>query len=103
MGICTPWVISAATLLRVETFGVDNSRPLPELSSAESATSRLNAPLTEPRVNPTTLLAPPAAGRIPPVPPTAAPGARPASVPLFGNARPVVLPRAGVTCPVKPH
>src|SRR6266853_2037551 len=96
-------VMARCVLFNVDTFGVDNSRPLPELSSAESATSRLNAPLTEPRVNPTALVAPPAAGRFTAVPPTPAPGARPAIVPLLGNAREVVLPRAGETAPVKPH
>src|SRR6266853_64307 len=70
-------VMARCVLFSVDTFGVDNSRPLPELSSAESATSRLNAPLTEPRVNPTALVAPPAAGRFTAVPPTPAPGARP--------------------------
>src|SRR5689334_23347093 len=104
MGICTPWVISAATLLSVDTFGVESRRPLPEVSSAVNATSRLNAPLTEPSVRPTALVGPPRAGRFTAVPGfTPAPGARPPSVPLLGNARLVVLPSSGETAPLKPH
>ena len=44
-------------------------------------------------------VAAPAAGRLTAFPPTAAP----VSVPLFGKARPVVLPSAGETTPLKPH
>src|SRR5204862_1898781 len=104
MGICTPCVISAAMLFSVDTFGVESSRPLPELSSAESATSRLNEPLTEPSVNPTALVAAPTAGRFTAVPGgTPAPGVMPPIVTLLGNARGGVLSREGVTEPLQPH
>src|SRR5216684_812785 len=55
IGISTPCVISAATLLSVDTFGVDRSRRLPLASAALSATSRLKAPLIEPSASPTAL------------------------------------------------
>src|SRR5262245_40935726 len=99
-------------LFCVVTRGVESSRPLPLRSSAVRATSRLNAPLIEPSARPTALLAAgtprltdvgtlgfvdePATG--PCVPPT-----RPPRLPLFGNARPVVLPRPGSTRPLNPH
>src|SRR3989338_5415242 len=108
MGICTPCVISAATLLRVDTFGVDSSRPLPDRSSADKATSRLNAPLIAPSCRPTALVAPGAprftaveVGELEftPAPVVGAPWAprRPPSAPLLGNARLVVLPSCGET------
>ena len=58
IGICVPCVISAATLFCVVTRGVDRMRPLPDVSSAVSATSRLNAPLIDPSARPTALVAP---------------------------------------------
>ena len=54
-----PCVISASTLFCVDTRGVESRRPLPLVSSADSATSRLNAPFTEPSARPTALVAPP--------------------------------------------
>src|SRR5262245_38690867 len=104
-----PCVISAAMLFRVDTFGVDSSRPLPDVSSADSATSRLNAPLIDPSIRPTALDAagaarftavdvPPGPCVTPGVPPT-----RPPSEPLLGNDIGVVLPSAGDTLPLKPH
>src|SRR5512145_3143374 len=104
MGIWMPCVISAATLFKVETFGVDSRRPLPFRSSAVSATSRLNAPLIDPIVRPTALLAP-GTGRLTAVPaggtPVArVPGAVPVRAPLLGKARFVVLPSVGDTFPV---
>ena len=98
-----PCLISASTLFCVDTRGVDSTRPLPVVSSADSATSRLNAPLTEPSCSPTALGAPAtgrltAVGRPPVVPPVP-----PDSDPLLGNARFVVLPSAGSTRPLKPH
>ena len=56
IGICTPCVISASPLFCVDTRGVDRTRRLPELSAAESARSRLNAPLIEPSARPTALV-----------------------------------------------
>src|SRR5262249_14728293 len=56
-GTWTPWATSASTLFCVETLGVERRRALPVLSAAESATSRLNAPLTDPSANPTALVA----------------------------------------------
>ena len=51
-GICTPCMISASTLFCVVTRGVESTRPLPVRSSADSATSRLKAPLTAPSARP---------------------------------------------------
>ena len=53
-----PCLISASTLFCVETRGVESTRPLPVVSSADSATSRLNAPLIDPSCSPTALVAP---------------------------------------------
>ena len=86
-------------------------RPLPLRSSAVSATSRLNAPLTEPSARPIADVAP-GTGRLTAVAVVSLPVARvsfgvfvapvrPLSVPLFGNARPVVLPIAGVDAAVE--
>ena len=57
IGICTPCVISAATLFCVATRGVERMRPWPDDSSADKATSRLTAPLTEPSARPIPLVA----------------------------------------------
>src|SRR5256885_797592 len=46
-------------LFCVVTRGVERMRPLPVVSSADSARSRLNAPLTDPSARPTALVAPP--------------------------------------------
>src|SRR5207247_4423565 len=98
-----PCTISAVTLFNVETFGVDSKRPLPELSSADSATSRLNAPLIAPSCRPTALVAA-GVGRFTAVlAGTPVPVARPLAVPLLGNARFVVLPSSGETAPENPH
>ena len=75
-------------------------------SSAVSATSRLNAPLTDPSARPTALVGAPTP-RFTAVGCAARPlrrrrrGRR--ALPLFGNARFVVLPSAGSTRPLKPH
>src|SRR5690606_40019890 len=53
----SPCVISASMLFCVDTRGVDSSRPCPVSSSADSATSRLMAPLMEPTARPTVELA----------------------------------------------
>ena len=97
-GIWTPCVTSASTLFNVVTRGVDRMRPFPVDSSAVRATSRLNAPLTEPSARPTALVAWPtprftAVGWLPGpcVGPT-----RPLRLPLLGNARFVVLPSDGL-------
>src|SRR6266851_3693253 len=55
MGICTPCLISASPLFWVDTRGVERMRTWPLVSAADSATSRLNAPLTEPSANPIAL------------------------------------------------
>src|SRR5215467_10675067 len=93
-------------LFCVDTRGVDSTRPLPVVSRADSATSRLNAPLTEPRCRPAALDAP-GTGRLTavgePLTPPVVPPVAPDSDPLFGNARPVVLPSVGETLPLNPH
>src|ERR1019366_6993659 len=100
-------MISASTLFCIVTRGVERRRPLPELSSADRATSRLKAPLTEPSCRPTALVAAPTAGRLTAVPAgtpvVVLAGIPPPRVPLLGNARFVVLPSAGETAPLKPH
>src|SRR4051794_27929765 len=99
-------------LFCVVTRGVDSTRPLPDVSSADNATSRLNAPLIDPSASPTALLAPgaprftavgidplvlePAAG-------PCAPPVRPARFPLFGNASGVVFPSAASARLLNPH
>src|SRR5438477_12158911 len=96
-------------LFCVVTRGFERMRPLPVVSSAESATSRLNAPFTDPSARPTALVAADA-GRLTavgtlgtaPVPVPCTVPARPAGLPLFGEARFVVLPSAGSTRPPKP-
>ena len=114
-GICTPCVISASTLFCVVTRGVDRMRPLPDRSSADSAMSRLNAPLIEPSASPTALVArrhAPGSTAVPadrrglarmsvPAPRALQAAGRPPSEPLFGNARPVVLPMFGVDAAVE--
>ena len=81
-------------------------RPLPLRSSAVSATSILNAPLTAPSARPIAEVAPGTAeidgrrgrvvrGRTARRSARWSAPVRPPSVPLFGNARPVVLPIAG--------
>src|SRR5205823_10271030 len=92
----------------------ERMRPLPVFSSAVSATSRLNAPLTEPSASPIALVAP-AAGRFTDVPvplfgfaPRGSVGALfvPSAPPteiVFGNASGVVLPSSGIIRPLKPH
>ncbi len=107
-GICTPCITCASTLFSVDTRGVDRIRPLPDCSSAVNAMSRLKAPFTDPSEMPTPLVAEPT-GRLtavgvaaPPAGPWSGP-TRPERLPLFGNARFVVLPRAGSTRPLKPH
>src|ERR1700680_4898166 len=99
MGICTPCVISAATLFCVVTRGVDSRRPLPLFSSAERATSRLKAPLIDPSAR-LTALAAPLTPRFTAVgwPPTVAP-VEPDKLPELGNARLVVFPKVGLTAP----
>ena len=88
-------------------------RPLPLRSRAVSATSMLNAPLTAPSASPIADVAP-GTPRFTAVPVVSLAVARvsagelfapvrPLSVPLFGNASPVVLPTAGVTRPLRPH
>src|SRR5579872_2328803 len=94
-------------LFCVVTRGVERMRPLPDVSSADSATSRLNEPLTDPSARPTALVAPetgrfttPGAAVVPA--PTVVPTAPPIE-PAFGNASGVVLPSVGLTWPLKPH
>src|SRR5438093_3990549 len=105
MGICTPWVISAATLFWVVTLGVDRIRPLPLASRADSWTSRLKAPLIEPSARPMALDAPRtgSATAVPAGVVEAGPLARPFRLPLLGNERFVVLPSVGSTRALKPH
>src|SRR5437870_558044 len=45
-------------LFCVDTRGFESTRPFPELSIAVSATSRLNAPLTDPSARPIALVGP---------------------------------------------
>src|SRR5439155_11431528 len=96
-------------LFCVVTRGFDRILPLPVVSSAESATSRLNAPFTDPSARPTALDAADAArltavgtAGVEPPGPCAGP-TRPPRLPLFGKARLVVLPSDGSTRPPKPH
>src|SRR3954451_19857474 len=94
-------------LFCVVTRGVDRMRPLPVVSSADNATSRLNAPFTDPSARPTALVAPgiprfTAVGDVLPAGPCVEPVVPP-SDPLFGNASFVVLPSCGLTAPLKPH
>src|SRR5436190_18318365 len=103
MGICTPCVISAAMLFCVVTRGVDSRRPLPLVSSAERATSRLKAPLTDPSARFTALGGPftprfTAAGwqRL-------APAVEPDRLHESGNAHGSRFRAAGLTTPLKPH
>src|SRR5512142_51589 len=90
-------------LFCVDTRGVDSTRPLPVVSRADSATSRLNAPLIEPSCSPTALVAPFTGSLTADGTPALAAPVDPASDPLFGNARFVVLPSVGSTLPLKPH
>ena len=117
-GNWTPCATSAVWLFCVVRRGVDRMRPLPLFSSAVSATSRLKAPLIEPSARPIAelrgdgqvdggvrrSLGVPAAGIGRPLDGAAA-GAptRPPREPLFGNARPVVLPIGEFARPLKPH
>ena len=87
---------------------------LARVSSADSATSRLKAPLIAPSDRPTADVAP-MAGRLTAVPvlrefarradrsAPCCPPVRPPIVPLFGNARLVVFPSSGVARPLNPH
>src|SRR4051812_20806951 len=90
-------------LFCVETRGVESTRPLPLVSRADNATSRLKAPLIDPSWSPTALVAP-GTGRFTAdgTPALAAP-VDPASDPLFGKARFVVLPSVGSILPLNPH
>src|SRR5215207_8447571 len=101
-----PCVISASVLFCVETRGVDRILPLPLDSSADSATSRLKAPLIDPSARPTALVGP-ATPRLTAVPSGVGLSADgripPATATLFGKARLVVFPSAGVARPAKPQ
>src|SRR3954447_8248177 len=93
-------------LFCAETRGVDSTRRLPALSAAVIATSRLNAPLIEPSEIPAPLVgagAPRFTAVLVLFGPWVCVPTRPLAVPLFGNARPVVLPRVGSTMPLNPH
>ena len=111
-----PCATSASELFCVVRRGVERMRPLPRVlerrqrdveveravdraeREADRATSRRRAGRFT-AVAASSLAVPAARiGRAPAVPPT-----RPPSEPLFGNARPVVLPIAEFARPLKPH